>query len=175
MRLSHLSRVIPIALAATIGTQTIATPRNDASPADVQRLLGCRSLQNNSERLACFDRQSALAAAAIERRDLVFIDRARARETRRQRFGLSVPDFGGLFGDSKDQVNEITSTVAGATISGSGSLQVRLADGSVWLQTDDRTLGDVRPGAKAIVKRGAMSSFWISIDGIASFKAKRLS
>lgn len=152
----------------------IASPRSDASPADVKRLLDCRLIGNDAARLACFDKQSAIASSAIERHDLVFIDREQARAVRRDRFGLSSPDFGGLFGDSRDQINQISSSVTGATINGNGSLQVRLADGSVWVQTDDRTLEDVRPGAKVVVKRGAMSSYWVAIEGIASFKAKRI-
>ena len=126
-------------------------------PALVQGLLACRTISDPMQRLACYDRQSNAVASAIEKKDLVVIDKERATAAKRSLFGFSVPSFAGLLGGG--DLNQFEGTVTGATQNADGGWIIKLADGSVWSQTDDTPVAlDPRRGDKVTVKRGALGS-----------------
>jgi len=156
------------------GSAQAATPAQNANPAQVQRLIDCRSIAAADQRLACFDRETASMAAAIQAKNLVFVDRDKARAAGRSLFGFSIPDFGGLFGGGGDDVKQIDSTIRSAGHNPEGGLLITLADGSVWSQTDDYPGLDPRPSKKVIVKRGSLGTFWLSIPGQSGIKVKRV-
>lgn len=156
------------------GTAEAAKPVATGNPAQVQRLMDCRSIAAADQRLACFDRETAAMADAIQTKNLVFVDREKARAAKRSLFGFSIPNFGGLFGGNDDEVKQIESTIKSAGHNPEGGLLITLADGSVWSQTDDYPGLDPRPGKKVIVKRGSMGSFWLSIPGQSGIKVKRV-
>jgi hypothetical protein len=142
-------------------------------PAIVQQLLACRAIGDSGQRLACYDRQSGTVAQAIEKRDLVMIDRARATAAKRSLFGFSVPDFAGLFGGG--DIQQLEGTVAGANQNGDGGWTIRLADGSVWSQVDDTPLAlEPRRGDKVVVRRGTLGSYFFKLGSQPGFKAKRI-
>lgn len=142
-------------------------------PAMVQGLLACRAITDPAQRLACYDRASGTVAQAIERKDLVVIDKARATAAKRSLFGFSVPDFAGLFGGG--ELNQIEGTVAGATQNQDGGWIVRLSDGSVWSQIDNTPVAlEPRRGDKVVVKRGALGSYFVKLGSQPGFKAKRI-
>src|SRR5256885_2390330 len=129
----RISLLITVILALTIATsadarKAIAT----GTPAPMQRLLGCRAIKDNAQRLACFDRETEAVDQAISNKDMVLIDKARATAAKRSLFGFSVPDFGGLFGGNEDEVKEISSTVTAFAQHGYDGWTIRLADGSEW-------------------------------------------
>jgi hypothetical protein len=144
-----------------------------APPAIVQGLLACRSISDPAQRLACYDRQSGAVAQAIEKKDLVMIDRERATAAKRSLFGFSVPNFAGLLGGG--ELNQIEGTVAGATQNADGGWIIKLQDGSVWSQTDDTPVAlEPRRGDKVVVKRGALGSYFVKVSGQPGFKAQRI-
>jgi len=163
-------------LAALGATAAIARdPVPAGSPAIVQGLLACRAITDATQRLACYDRQSSAVAQAIEKKDLVVIDKAKATAAKRSLFGFSVPDFAGLFGGDDDQVREIASTVASFAHNGDGGWVIRLADGSTWSQTDDAMLGlPPERGQKVVVHRGTFGNFFLRLNGQPGFKVKRI-
>jgi hypothetical protein len=168
--------LITTALALNMpGSANARGPAVTGTPATMQQLLGCRSIQDNNQRLACFDRETAAVDQAIARKDLVLIDKVRATAAKRSLFGFSVPDFGGLFGGNDDQVKEIASTVTGYAHNADGGWIVRLADGSEWSQTDDTQLGlPPEKGQKVVVRRGSLGAFFLRLNGQSGFKAKRV-
>jgi hypothetical protein len=151
-----------------------ANPVSTGTSEQVQRLMACRSIAAADQRLACFDRESATMNAAIQAKDLVFVDKEKARAAKRSLFGFSIPDFGGIFGGGDDEVSQIESTVKGTGHNADGGWIISLADGSVWSQTDDWPGLDPRPGKAVTVKRGALGSFWLSIRGQNGIKVKRI-
>jgi hypothetical protein len=157
------------------GAADAARPVAVGNPAQVQRLMDCRSIAAADQRLACFDREAASMADAIQAKNLVFVDKEKARAAKRSLFGFSIPDFGGLFGGGDDdEVKQIESTVRSTGRNPDGGLVITLADGSVWSQTDDYPGLDPRPGKTAIVKRGSLGTFWLSIPGQSGIKVKRV-
>jgi hypothetical protein len=150
-------------------------PIPTGTPAPMQRLLACRSIQDSAQRLACFDRETAAVDQAINKRDMVLIDKQRVTQTKRALFGFSIPDFGGLFGGGGDEVREISSTVVSASQNGYLGWTIKLADGSTWAQTEDVQLGlEPRKGDKIVVHRGTLGAFFMRVAGQPGFKVKRI-
>lgn len=144
------------------------------TPGTIERLLACRHIADSSARLACFDGESSGVAKAIATKDLVVIDKDRARLAGRSMFGFSIPNFGGLFGNG-GAIGSIEQKVASARRNPYGGWLIKLDDGSVWSQTDDGVLGlDPRAGDKVTVRRGALGSFVVSVRNQPGFKAVRI-
>jgi hypothetical protein len=168
--------LISVAL-AVVSIPAAGARRQPASgtPANMQRLLACRSIQDSAQRLACFDRETAAVDQAIAKRDLVMIDKARATAAKRSLFGFSIPDFGGLFGGNEDEVKEIASTVTSFSHNAYTGWTITLADGSVWGQTDDAQLGlPPAKGQKVVVHRGSFGAFYLRLNGQPGYKVKRI-
>jgi hypothetical protein len=160
-------------LAATPGLAKKPTPT--ANPEQVRRLLACRSVADVGQRLACFDREIVTLDQALAKKDVVMIDRQSSAAARRSLFGFSVPSFGGLFGGDEDEVKQIDSTVTSAHRNGEGGWTVRLADGSVWTQTDDNLIAlEPRRGDKIIVHRRALGSYTLSVNKQPGVKVRRV-
>jgi len=170
------SLVISGALAMIAASAANAkAPIPTGTPAPMQRLLACRSIQDSAQRLACFDRETAAVDQAINKRDMVLIDKQRVTQTKRALFGFSIPDFGGLFGGGGDEVREISSTVVSASQNGYLGWTIKLADGSTWAQTEDVQLGlEPRKGDKIVVHRGTLGAFFMRVAGQPGFKVKRI-
>jgi hypothetical protein len=155
-------------------TAQAAKPVQVGTAIQVQRLMDCRSIADAQQRLACFDKEAASMSAAIASKDLVFVDKEKARAAKRSLFGFSIPNFGGLFGGGDDEISQIESTVTRTARNVDGGWVIYLADGSVWSQTDDWPGLDPRPGKKVVVKRAALGSFRLSIPGQNGIKVKRI-
>ena len=112
---------------------------------------------------------------AIAKKDLVFIDKQKATQTKRALFGFSIPDFGGLFGGGDDEVKEISSTITKVSKDPYGAWVVSLADGSTWAQQDDETLGlGPERGDKVVVRRGSFGAFFLRVNGQSGIRVKRV-
>lgn len=156
------------------GTTQAANPPDTGTPAQILRLMQCRTITAPDERLACYDRETQSMNQAIASRDLVVIDKERARAAKRSLFGFAIPNFGGLFGSGDDDISQIESTIKKVEHNAFGGLLITLADGSVWTQTDDWPGLDARPGKKVVVKRAALGSFRLMIPGENGIKVKRV-
>ncbi len=168
-------------LAAPVGllALTPAVAREARQPAmssQVQRLLACRPIADPALRVQCFDREALAFDGAIQRKQLVVIDRATANAARRSLFGFGTPSLGNLFGNDQDQVKEIQSNVARATYRGvAEGWTITLADGSVWAQSDDSPIALApRKGDKVVVRRGTLGSYGLSVSGQPGVKVRRI-
>ena len=74
---------------------------------------------------------------AISSKDLVFVDKEKARAASRSLFGFSIPNFGGLFGGTEGEIKSIESTVTRSSRNQFGgwivSCALRLL-GMAWLR-----------------------------------------
>lgn len=166
--------LIPAAL-AMLGSSSavVGKPVAPGTPKSVTALLACRSMTDSAQRLACYDRETGTLVQAIDRKDLVLIDKERASAARRSLFGFSVPDFAGLLGGG--DVKEIESSVTGVTNNSDGGWTIKLVDGSVWTQTDDTPVGlPPRRGDKVVVRRGTLGAYFLRLGGQPGFKVRRI-
>jgi hypothetical protein len=158
------------------GGAIAAPPKPSSAPAPaVQAVLACRSITDDTQRLACFDRATAAMGDAEVKGDLLTLDREQRRAVRQQAFGLPLPAMD-LFnkGEKPEEVNRLTATVAAASQNPYGKWILRLDDGAVWRQIDDNEpIKEPRKGSTVVIKKGVLGSFFIDIDGEAGFRAHR--
>ena len=169
------------AMVAAAGFAFAAAPAAAQLPAEsraavLDELVRCRTITAPTERLACFDAAATALDAAERAGDVVVLDRGQMRETRRRLFGLSLPDVP-IFerGERPEQVDAIETTLVSARQRPLGDWIFELADGSVWEQIDnERINASVRPGAPVRVRRAALGSFLLSVNGARSVRASRV-
>lgn len=170
----------------------------------MQPLFACRAITEDAARLACLDAAVAELQAASESGDVVAVDRQQIEAAEESTFGLSIPNFSlpRLRGDnaalaeagdaeahSPDRV--VTRNVDGdierieglavteVTINRAGRVEVTLANGRIWRQTDGTMVQGVRSGARpgltANIRGGALGSYFMRLNnGGRWFRAERI-
>ena len=180
-----MAGIVTRLVAAALGLAIFAVPasaknsnKTVAAPAIYQAVVDCRGLADAAQRLVCFDRTVGEMAAATTSKELVVLDRAAMRETRKGLFGFSLPKLK-LFGggsddaDERDQVKELDSTITGIHNASDGFPIFTIEDGAHWKQTDGRNLFP-KVGNKIKIKRAAMGSFMAAIEGRGGIRVMRL-
>ena len=165
--------VFAAGLAASAKSKSDLPP--PATAATVSAVLACRSLTDDTARLACFDKATRDMSEAEEKGDLLTLDRQQRQTVRRQAFGLPLPAMT-VFdrGEKPGESDRITATVASASQTPYGKWIIRLDDGAVWRQIDDNSLqSDPHKGSTVVIKKGILGSFFIDVDGRAGFRAHR--
>lgn len=169
--------VVLVACSGAASAQGRAGPDPKATPEAVKRLFECRNIADPTDRLACFDRESAIVEQATEADDLVMADREQLTEARKGLFGFSVPKLR-LFDRGTEEeraIDQIEGVIASRRLSANGKLVVTLEDGSRWAQTDETPIpGSVNPGDPITIKRAAVGSFLAKIGTKRSFRIQRL-
>lgn len=131
----------------------LAADPGPSSAADA--VEACRRIDEGTARLACFDRAAAAFAEARARKDLIVMDRAEVRRTKRGLFGFSLPSLKLFGGDDDDPVQQLDAKIQGAAPYGYGFYMLTLDDGSQW-ETTDRVNGfSPRRGDAIRIKYGA--------------------
>lgn len=145
-------------------------------PETFEALLRCRAIAEEAARLRCFDEATAALQAAAERRDVVVVDRAQVRESRRRLFGLTLPRlpvFGGG-DDEEDEVDRLEGVIASAQQNDLGQWYIRLEEGGLWVQTDHNILASFpRRGQRVVINRGAMGSFMMRVNNQPGIRVRR--
>lgn len=150
-------------------------PQQSAVPAQIQRLLACRSLTDNGARLACFDRETQTVAGAFSSGDVVALDREDVRSTKRTLFGFHVPSLGSVFGGGDDEIKQVEGVIAGVGTNRDGGYVFALQDGARWSQTDDKPIAlEPQRGDKVVIKKGAFGAYFLSVGHQPGVKVERL-
>ena len=176
MKLVPLTGLLAVLL--TSAAASAGKPDDSAAPPAIYTaLLDCRKIADPQQRLACFDAKSEVLAAATAQHAIVVTDREELRKTRRNLFGFTIPQSGLLAsGDGQDEeVKKFETTVTSARRSRAGEWIVVLATGGTWEQTDSRELA-LAPKAnqKVVITRGAMGTFFVSVDGQTPVRMRRI-
>jgi hypothetical protein len=168
--MSLISGLAALAAASTLSTQAVPAQER---PETLERLMACRAIADNAARLTCFDTAAGALDTAERQGDV--IDRAGVAETRRQLFGFEMPSLPRLFGpEGVGALDSIDSTLESASLVGEGRWVFRLADGSVWRQIDsERVRFQNRPGQPVRVRKAALSSFLLTVDGSRAVRVRR--
>lgn len=168
-------------LLIAVGTSTAALGADE--PEDraraIRPLLDCRRITDGTERLACFDRESASLDAAASNNQIAVVDRETVRQTRRSLFGLSLPRlpfFGGGDddGNDADAVREISATIASVRGLPYGKWEFTLPDGARWETMEPMPYGRPRAGMAIVIRKGALSSYKGSIENWVPVKMRRV-
>lgn len=167
-----------VSIASVAHAQQQAAP---SRPEALDGLRGCRAITNAEERLACFDRVAASIDEAIERRELVVVDREEVRRTRRSLFGFPLPRIG-LFGGRGEEAEaeveldrEVNATIQSVSSIGGGRWEVRLDSGAVWQTMEAASYApQPRSGEPVRIRRASMGSYFMNIDGRRAIRARRV-
>jgi hypothetical protein len=148
-------------------------PAKRAAP--VQKIYDCRSIADDTARLACFDASVAELVVAEEKKEIRFADKALVKETRKGLFGFSLPRIGLFGGDGEEeQVKEIEAVVKSASIDRSGKYRIVMEDGAVWQQIDTTRLPrEPKPGQKVKIRVAAMGSYFANVNDQRAIRMKR--
>jgi hypothetical protein len=141
----------------------------------VDAIAACRGIADSAARLACFDKSAEALVRARENKDVVVLDRAEVRKTRRSLFGFTLPRIK-LFGggdDGEEELKELTSKVASVGQPERDRWLVKLDDESRW-QTIEPATFPPRTGDTARIKRAAMGSFMATFGSGRSVRVKRV-
>lgn len=166
--------VIALAMSASAGAKD--PDRNAPASPLLTSLASCRALTVADERLRCYDAATDRIAAAVEKKAVYVVDRSDLVRSKREQFGVRRPNRG-LPGVAEDQdIDRIDGVVKAASMTRDGAWSILLADGSVWRQTDDATLGrEPRGGDKVVVLKAALGSFKMRIGSQPAIRVRRLS
>jgi hypothetical protein len=152
----------------------IAASAQTTAPA-LQAVIDCRKLADNAQRLACYDRAVAGLADAQASGDLVSLDREQRRALQRQAFGFVLPSLS-MFerGEKREAIDRVEERVASASRTPDGKWVLRMQDGAVWRQIDDNELFKYpHNGSSAVIKRAALGSFMMEVDGQPALRVHR--
>jgi hypothetical protein len=166
-----------IALALPIAAHAQEPPK---MPAQVSALQSCRTKADAAERLACYDKAVDALSAATASREIVVIDRAEVKTTRKGLFGFTLPKIGFLSGrdgskeDERDE-NEMVSTVASSRNWNREYWRITLPDGAIWETISTaRGFDDPKPGATVTIERGTLGAYWLTIGKRGRVQARRI-
>lgn len=170
---------VMIGLAAQAATAASANaPKSQA----LDPLIACRTITQDAERLACFDREVAALSSAAETKKIMVLDEKAVRETRRSLFGFALPSrnlFGKDDGDSSKresaELKRLDTVVTSSAKNSAGQLVFTVEGGARWVQDDDRTLmlARIKPGTKVRISAGVLGSYFAVFDGNGSAKVRR--
>lgn len=144
-----------------------------------EALVRCRALTEDAARLRCFDAAAAALEQAAARRDVVVVDRAQVRETRRRLFGLALPRLpifgsGDAVREEEEEVSSLEGVIASAQQNDLGQWYIRLQEGGLWVQTDHHLLAlQPRAGQPVVINRGVMGSYMMRIARQPGIRVRR--
>lgn len=167
-----------VAVAALCVSQPAAAPA-PTTPQDrakeLQQLIDCRKLADNTARLACYDSAASALDQAEAKGDIVVVNREQARKVRRQAFGFSMPSIT-LFerGERPEEVAQADDKIASVRRLLTGKWEFHLKSGAVWVQIDLTELPlDPKPGQTVKIQKAAMGSYAMSVGNQRSVKVRR--
>lgn len=176
MRLALLST-------AVLAFVPVSLAQEEAASTDA--VYACADISDDIERLACYDTAVGRLKVAEEAGEVTTISRAEIEEVQRDSFGFSIPSlpkiampkFGGGDKDGKpafEEFNEISAGVTRVRKDSSGKLLVQLDNGQTWRQSDSRRVY-LRGGEadSAVIKKAALGSFRMKLDGGTAFRVER--
>ena len=159
-------------------TDAVAADKDQKKPAraDVlQKLIDCRAIPNDAERLACYETQTAKIDNAEAKRDLVIIDREQATKARKDGFGLpSRPLIVGAPPALGEGVTDVTAKIRTAKQLNSKRWLLVLEDGARWYQAESKTIRDPKPGQSVRIRKASLGGFLANIDGQIAIRVRRI-
>lgn len=140
---------------------------SSAAFADDAAILRCRAIADASARLACYDAlvvtpASASAAKAAAGTVAVAVQppaQQAAPQPAQDQFGLEARTV------NKGALDAIESTIPGSFEGWRANSNIRLANGQVWQIGDDSSRAHYIDNPKVRIRRGALGSFYLEIQG----------
>ncbi len=173
-RYTHLSLLaLPLlALSAPLAAQDQVVPNAEAT---IDELKACRAIIDPDARLACYDREVGEVITATEEGTLQVVDKEDVEETRRGLFGFTLPKIKLFGGDDGGEMTELETTITSVRRDGREAWIFTTKEGSVW-RISETKLGWRPPqeGQTVVLKKAAMGSYFIRVNGQIGVKGRRI-
>lgn len=128
--------------------------------ADDAGLRGCRAVADAKSRLACYDALAFPGAAAVP------ASPASTRAPARQEASSALVErFGMEHKAPLPESERVTSHIPGRFEGWRANSLIRLANGQVWKVVDNSWFGGEWENPKVTIRRGALGSFYLDIEG----------
>jgi hypothetical protein len=140
------------------------------------KAVDCLSVKEAAERLACLERSVRALDEAERGRQIVVVDKPQVEADKRARFGLpqaSKPILAPVKSEQAD-LKEVAGSIRTADRDRFQKWVFTLEDGSKWQQTDDADLGRwPKAGSAVLIRRAALGSYLMKVDGQRWLKVRR--
>ena len=155
----------------------------------LESVYACALVQNDSERLACYDAAVGNTKQAEDKGEFTTFTRTEAENVQKDAFGFSLPSlpkfampsFGGgekdgVKTDADGQIEEVELAISDIRNDAYGNVLITFENGQVWVQSDSNKVrvSKKRTPTSASVKRAALGSYLIQLSTGERFKAKRV-
>ncbi len=160
------------------GISVMAQPTLTPSATYISDLKVCGGIADESQRVACYDAKVSAFIRAVDAGDVRLLDRAEVRRTKRQLFGISVPELEILKEDGNEaEVSDLfETTITSAARLSATSWRFTTAEGAVWeINNAPRRLKPITAGDTVTFKKAALGFFFVRINGQIGVKGRRVS
>jgi hypothetical protein len=169
--------VTAVALAALAPVAHAQTP--PPTPQALTDVYTCAQVQDDAQRLQCYDGAVGRLRQAETQGQVVAVDRAQAQEIERDSFGFHLPSLSRLLPNlegSDDVIDNIEMTVTRVRVSALGYHTFEMENGQVWTQVEPENARNVRAGDVVSIRRASLGSFrLISSRGGSGHRVRRAS
>ena len=154
-----------------------ATAADDPPPKAYGDLVACRDVAEAGARLDCYDKATAEIERARSAKELVLMDKASIRKTKRSLFGFSLPNLP-FFGDGDGEGNskeaeELQTSFASLRSLGYGKWQFTVPEGGTW-QTTEALNAQPKIGQEIVLKKGVAGGYWLRVGKNVACRVKRV-
>lgn len=173
--MDYKTKVLVLSVLLVAGSAE-ANTRPPQSPL-VEALGNCRVQTDDNARLRCYDQAAGALAEAVAQGNVLLVDQQDLKQARKSLFGFSLPKLPFFRGDESaaDQQGEIAASIASAQGLGYGKWRITLDTGAVWETTEaSSSVRNPRAGNPVLIKRGALGSYIMRIDGRRGLRARRV-
>jgi hypothetical protein len=160
-------------LAILMATAPQATTSNPL----IEELARCLLIREDAARLACSDVAGRRLVDASRDRDVVVVDRDQVRRTRRSLFGLNLGLADPVTGrdEAAERIETLDTTIQSARAERNNRWVLTLAESGRWATTEEwGGGGEPRAGAKVTVRRAALGSYVLKMEGVRAVRVQRV-
>jgi len=148
-------------------------PRSEPPSALLSAVARCVEIQAPDARLACYDKAGPALVHAEAQREVVVVDQAQMKETKKRLFGMNL-SISPLFANTPD-VDSVETTLQSASFVQGAGWTFQLADGATWAQTDGNPVpGKPKAGEKVVVRRATLGAFKLTLGSRPGVKVRRV-
>lgn len=151
------------------------------TPPSTADLYACSKIENDTERLSCYDATVQSLEASEAAGEITTISRSEVNELQKDSFGFSLPTLARSvipkFGEAENtEIQTVEFAVKSVRKSPLGKLLITLENGQVWQQIDSRSVHYSRKVGvdNATINRAALGSFKMKLDNGRAFRVKRI-
>jgi len=165
-----------IAFAACLSIPGIANAQS-IDPADsLKKIKNCVEIQNDTDRLACYDESVGRFSQELESGDIMIVDKVSVDEAKKEGFGLNLPSLSGLgkifksdgTPDLPDNTDRIQIDIKSVEKFGYKKNRFFLENGQIWDQVESSNFRAPKRKDKepyfAIISKASLGSFYLRIN-----------